>query len=370
MLLIDNETVDRVLTIEDAINAQDESFRRLDTGEAIHRPRIDVYVPTGRSDDYYRWGTMEGADQQRGVFAIRMKSDVMTWPKDEQGGWTQDKYCVTPGTYCGLVFLFSTVNGEPLAIINDGVIQHMRVGAGAGLGAKYLSRPDSRVVGMIGSGGMARTYLQAFRAVRPIEVVRVYSPSKENREAYAREMSSTLGISVEPVDSAEGAVAGADIVATCTDALEHVLEGKYLEPGVHVTNVQGHELDDEVFNRASVTVRQGVGGLRVEQDLGAGRGHGRNAFVGGTPEQVAGLPPELVGGGTQMGGGGTYPSFTDLATGRVQGRVTDDDITLYLNGGNQGLQFAAVGAVVLEKARKADLGRELPTEWFLQNIRD
>jgi len=111
--------------------------------------------------------------------------------------------------------LLSTRNGEPLAFINDGHLQHMRVGGGAGLGAKYLARPDSRVVGMIGSGGMARTYLEAFTRVRDVQKVRVYSPSKAHREAYAEEMSTEHDIEVEAVDSAEEAVRGVDIVSCC-----------------------------------------------------------------------------------------------------------------------------------------------------------
>ena len=141
----------------------------------MHRPRIDVYVPTEQEPEgYWRWGTMEGASKELGVFAIRMKSDVVTWPHHADGTSTEEKYCVEPGTYCGLVMLFSTRNGEPLAMINDGHLQHMRVGGGAGLGAKYLAREDAQVVGMIGSGGMARTYLEAFSCVRDIKKVRVY----------------------------------------------------------------------------------------------------------------------------------------------------------------------------------------------------
>ena len=91
MLFIDNQTVQQILTIDDAINSQDVAFRGLVDGAAIHRPRIDMYVPTGREDDYYRWGTMEGASRDLGVFAIRMKSDVVSWPEDENGNWTEEK---------------------------------------------------------------------------------------------------------------------------------------------------------------------------------------------------------------------------------------------------------------------------------------
>ena len=163
-------------------------------------------MPTDRTDGYYRWGTMEGASKELGVFAIRMKSDILYWPKDEQGYWKEEKYSTREGLYCGLVFLFSTRNAEPLAIINDGIIQHMRVGGGAGLGAKYLSREDSHTVGMIGSGGMARTYLEAFCSVRDIHKVKVFSPTKKNREAYAAEMTKKLEVDVKAVDRPEIAV--------------------------------------------------------------------------------------------------------------------------------------------------------------------
>ena len=158
MLIINNDLVSQLLTMDDCIRVQEEAFKKLPTGGAIHRPRIDMYFPCERPDGYFRWGTMEGAND--GYFAIRMKSDIMHWPRDENGNWTEEKYCREPGTYCGIIFLVSTRNGEPLAFINDGVLQHMRVGGGAGIGVKYLAREDTHVVGMLGSGGMARTFLE------------------------------------------------------------------------------------------------------------------------------------------------------------------------------------------------------------------
>jgi ornithine cyclodeaminase/alanine dehydrogenase-like protein (mu-crystallin family) len=71
---------------------------------------------------------------------------------------TEDKYCREPGTYCGLILLVSTDTAEPLAFINDGALQHMRVGGGAAIGVKYLSREDSHIVGMLGSGGIYRRH--------------------------------------------------------------------------------------------------------------------------------------------------------------------------------------------------------------------
>ena len=152
MLFIHNDVVQQVLTIDDTIRAQEEAFKGLLTRDSVHRTRIDIYVPAEREDGYFRWGTMEGASKSLGVHAIRMKSDIVTWPTDEQGNWTEEKYCREPGTYCGLIFLVSTRNGEPLALINDGHLQHMRVAAGAGIGAKWLAPGETPVVAMLEIG--------------------------------------------------------------------------------------------------------------------------------------------------------------------------------------------------------------------------
>ena len=107
MLMIDNDTVAQVLDMPSCIEAQEAAFRQIPDGGAAFRGRIDMYAPCERPDGYYRWGTMEGYND--GILAIRMKSDVMTWPRDENGRWTEDKYCVEPGTYCGLIFLLSAL---------------------------------------------------------------------------------------------------------------------------------------------------------------------------------------------------------------------------------------------------------------------
>ena len=103
MLFIHNDVVQQVLTIDDTIRAQEEAFKGLLTRDSVHRTRIDIYVPAEREDGYFRWGTMEGASKTLGVHAIRMKSDIVHWPKDAQGNWTEEKYCREPGTYCGLI---------------------------------------------------------------------------------------------------------------------------------------------------------------------------------------------------------------------------------------------------------------------------
>jgi alanine dehydrogenase len=378
VLIIDNELVSQLLTMEDCIRVQEEAFRKLPSGGAIHRPRIDMYFPCERADGYFRWGTMEGAND--GYFAIRMKSDVITWPKDQNGNWTEEKYCRAPGTYCGLILLVSTRNAEPLAFINDGVLQHMRVAGGAGIGAKYLARANSHVVGMLGSGGMARAYLEAFKCVRDVKMCKVFSPSPAHREAYAQEMSKRLGIEVRAVADPREAVRGADILSSCTDSMQPVYDADWIEKGMHVTNLGRREMPDAAMGKLDVVVRQGTAGLQMRETerFQAERGLSPAAFLGGTVDEMKRIPdknPQPGFGGdspefTDRGKGGDKPDFADLVTGRCKGRTGPDQVTFYRNVGNQGLQFSSVGGFVYSQARKTRKGREIPTDWFLQDIRD
>lgn len=377
MLIINNDDVTDLLSMQECIESQEAAFAKIPAGGAIHRPRIDMYFP-GPEDGYFRWGSMEGAND--GYFAIRMKSDVIQWPEDEQGNWTEDKFSVEPGTYCGLILLISTVNAEPLAIINDGVLQHMRVGGGAGIGVKLLSREDAKVVGMLGSGGMARTFLEAFTCVRDITRCNVYSPSERNRKAFAEEMTERLGIEVIAVDSAREAVAGSDILSTCTDSMAPVYEADWIEPGMHVTNLGRREMPDAAMGRFDVVIRQGTAGLQMKQTdrFQAERGLSPAAFIGGSEEQMARIPvknPNPGFGGddpefSDRGRGGEKPDVAALMNGQAVGRTTPEQITYYRNVGNQGLQFSAVGQVVYRRAIEQKRGREIPREWFLQDIRD
>jgi alanine dehydrogenase len=378
MLIINNADVTELLTMEDCIRVQEEAFKKLPTGGAMHRPRIDMYMPCERDDGYFRWGSMEGAND--GYFAIRMKSDIITWPKDENGNWTEEKYCREPGTYCGVIYLISTRNAEPLAFINDGVLQHMRVGGGAGIGVKYLAREDSHTVGMLGSGGMARTFLQAFKAARDIRLCKIYSPSPEHREQFAEEMSKRLNIEVRAVDTAREAVRGVDILSTATDSMQPVFDVDWIEKGMHITNLGRRETPDAMADHLDLVVRQGTAGIQMRQSerFQAERGLSPAAYIGGTVEEMKRIPAknEQPGFGgdspefSDRGKGGDKPDFADLVTGKCPGRTSRDDITFYRNVGNQGLQFSSVGGWVYEQAVKMKKGREIPTDWFLQDIRD
>lgn len=373
VLLISNDDVEKVLTIADCITSIEEGVKEYYRGDATCRPRIDVWAPCGEAKSYYQWGSMEGTSRHHMVFATRIKSDIAYWT-EYNGVKTQEKYCQRRGKFCELVLLFSLENGEPLAIMNDGFIQHMRVGATAGLAAKYVAREDAETLGMIGSGGMARTHAIALCEVRKIRKIQVYSPTPRNREPYAREMSEKLGIDVIPVGRPQDAVKGAQIVATCTDSVVPVLSGEWLEEGVFLTTVKGTtEVDEEALKRVDIfftfSPQTPLGtGDDKQTETPAHRISGTHrAYVAGTPEDLGKIPKIER---TRRIDQRRVVSFKDVFEGKALGRVNEKQILGTAGNQIQGIQFASVGGLTYRLVKQRGLGREFPTDWLLQDIRN
>ncbi len=94
MLLINNQTVEKILDMKGCLEALEIRYRDLSEDRAGYRPRIDVFAPNDDPELMFRWGTMEGVSRTLETFAIRMKSDMLHWPD----GKTVEKYCIEPGT--------------------------------------------------------------------------------------------------------------------------------------------------------------------------------------------------------------------------------------------------------------------------------
>jgi ornithine cyclodeaminase/alanine dehydrogenase-like protein (mu-crystallin family) len=162
--------------------------------------------------------------------------------------------------------------------------------------------------------------------------------------------------------------------------MQPVYDAEWLEPGMHVTNLGRREMPDAAMAKFDVVIRQGTAGLQMKQSerFQAERGLSPAAFIGGTVEEMKRIPaknPQPGFGGDEpefrdRGRGGDKPDFAALVSGKAAGRTRPDQITFYRNVGNQGLQFSAVAQRVYRRVREAGLGREIPTEWFLQDIRD
>lgn len=364
-LLIDNDIVRRVLSPAAVRRALESAYRDLASGEAVCRPRIDIRIPTRDPAKFYQWGSMEGGSTG-GYFAIRMKSDIVY--EGEYGGVrTQEKYCERPGRYCGLVFLTDVETGAPLAIINDGHLQHLRVAADSAIGTDLMAREDCRTLGMLGSGGMAESHVEALLEVRGIERIRVYSPTRAHRERFAADIAERRGVECVACDEPRAVYDGADILAACTDSAIPVIRGEWLAPGMHVVSIGGRP-DAPALARFDRTLRLGSAPAPVGRPELATA----DEYLGyvARPQDPRWVTHRLGKRAPQVTGRGSDVSFGDVVEGRARGRTSRDQITYSERGNIQGAQFFAVAAAAYEAARRERLGRELPTEWFLQDIRD
>jgi alanine dehydrogenase len=353
-LILSNDDVDKLITMPECIDVLEEAYVELAEGRGISRTRSDCVTPTLREDALYSLKSMDGVIPKFGVGAVRINSDIITWPK-KGNTFRREKVPAAPGNrYVGLVLLFSTENGEPLAIFPDGVMQRMRVGAANALGAKYLARKNAKTVGILGSGWQAGAQLMAACAVRPIETIRCFSPNPQNRETFASEMSALLGIAVTPAGTPEEAIKGADIVMCATNTVDPIFFEHWIEPGMHLSSIKRPEIDAKAVKRADRVV------IHINE---------------GTPIHVTTkglvLPEKSDGHGWEVGGDIDFdklPTLPDLITGRAEGRSFDREVTCFINNLGLGYQFAAAGSLLYRKAKESGAGHDLPTDWFTEDV--
>jgi alanine dehydrogenase len=352
-LILSNDDVEKLLTMPECIDVLEEAYVELAEGRGVNRTRSDCITPTADPAAVYGLKSMDGVIPKLGIGAIRINSDIVTFPH-KGNNVVREKVPAANGRYVGLVLLFSSENGEPLAILPDGVMQRMRVGAANGLGIKYLARKDASVVGILGCGWQAGAQLMAACAVRTIKSVRCFSPTKTRREAFADEMSALLGIEAIAVDEPEAALAGADIAMCASNSLDPIFFERWVVPGLHLSSIKLPEIEPSAIKRADRLV------LHAHEQ---------------SPIHVTTRELALAKKANEHGWSARreidfdrLPTLPDLIVGRAAGRQSDGEITCFLNNIGLGYQFAAAGAVVYRKARDSGLGRELPTEWFTEDV--
>jgi ornithine cyclodeaminase/alanine dehydrogenase-like protein (mu-crystallin family) len=167
-------------------------------------------------------------------------------------------------THMATIFLVDPQTGTPLAIMDGRLITEMRTAAASAAATKLLAPADAKILAILGSGVQARSHVEALQLVRPFEEIRVWSPTKEHAEQFAKEIGATA-------TSAEQAVRGADVVVTATSSKIPVLKGAWLKPGCHVNGIGAcrpdwRELDDEAMNSV-VVVDSREGAMKESGDV-------------------------------------------------------------------------------------------------------
>lgn len=344
-LILSNDDARELLTMRDCMSVLETAYRDLAQGHAVNAARSDAVTPTQRADAVYSLKLMGAVLPSQGVGAVRLNSDIIAF-----GASRQSKLPLAPGDrYTGLVLLFDSETGAPLAIFPDGILQRMRVGATSLLAARYLARTDVKTVALIGAGWQAGGHVMAVAATYPQAEVRCFSPSADKCVAFCSELSQLTGLRVNPAISPQDAVRGADVVLCATNAAAHVFRAEWLEAGMHVSTIRGPELEPAVVKQSDVVV---VHEQTQHENIAVAQGvrmpQGRHA--------IAGLDFRAV------------PSLADIIAGNAAGRTSREQITCFVNLPGIGLQFAAVGAALYRKALAAGRGHKLPMDWFTEDV--
>ena len=366
ILAIDNDVALQLLDMQMSLSALEEAYRDLGTGASITSPRIDLLTPDSYDDG--AGNTLPGAHSLKTMSAstqkyaaIRFLTDKLFW-QERDGKFRRDR---TPGTRRshsvtrGLLFLFSLENGDLLALISEGHIRNLRVGAAAGLAARYLAKADASSVAVLGTGFMAGAHLDAMlQSVDGIKSVRVFSPNPEHRQRFVEDPRWEECPDVAAVASPEEAVRGSDIVVIATNAMTPVIQTGWLEPGQYVCSVRHCEIAPETFDHFDVLA------VNSRDNLGPTTFIARNAH-GPLPEQVLGDVQKGYPPGDAVNiDWANAPDLPDLLLNRHPGRTDADQVTCFNNSVGFGLQFAALAGKVYEAAVSRGVGREIPEDLF------
>jgi ornithine cyclodeaminase len=231
----------------DLINVFERAYREKARGAATLHPRQTIAYPPGQGyyvDSAIRLlpGFLPAAESA----AMRIYPVYHDEPIDETGPRVLD---YTMGQELLLYYRYGHAM-ELAAIFSGRHIMDLRTAAPTGVATRHMARADATTLGVVGAGRHAPWQIRAVCAVRPIERVRIFSPTPARREGVARELAAELDIDVAAVDDVEQAVRDTEVVITVTNANRPVLDGSWLMPGAHVNVIARGEIDEGTILRA------------------------------------------------------------------------------------------------------------------------
>src|SRR5438552_7089987 len=314
VLLLTEEDVRQILTMEMALDAVEEGLRKLALDEAMNVPRARTQT------DHAMLHVLSAAAKSLGVMGYKA-------------------YATSRKGLHFHVGLFDGRTGSLLCLMQAAYLGEMRTGAASGVATQYMARPDASEVGIFGSGKQARTQLQAVCKVRKIRRVQVYSLTEENRRRFADEMTRVCDTEVEPVPRPEMAAEDKDIIITATTSREPVLNGHWIAEGTHINAIGSNfigkaEIDAVGVRRCESIVVDSKDQARIEagdfvQALEEGSIHWADVH--------------------ELG---------QVIVGRYTGRAHPQDVTLFKSLGIA-IEDVAVAARVYTKAQAAGLGKKI-----------
>jgi ornithine cyclodeaminase/alanine dehydrogenase-like protein (mu-crystallin family) len=348
MLILRPEEVEGLLTMREAIKAVEKAFADWGRNPHINLTRRRLHAGEARLN------TMPAALPSREKIGLRIQTEILA-----VNGGVQTYPSRSP-----LVdIIFDTRSAVPLAMIlsstkrgktANGIplrTSDLMTATISAVGTKWMSRSESGDLALLGSGKQARNHLIAMKAIRDLKQVKVFSPTRVNRERFAEEMAEALALDIIPVESCRKAIEQADIVLAATNTNTPVFAGEWLREGTHVTSIVGsnvgmvrsgviahkrRELDDTTLTRAAVI---GIASreLAVQDQQGDIYDHVEAGKL--SWHEIAEL--------------------REIVAGQKPGRGSHADITVFKNNGGQGIAELAIADRILIRARERKLGIEV-----------
>jgi len=319
-LVLSSSEVRRLLPMDECVERMAAALATLGRGDAVNPLRWGMRLP----GDLGILGMMPAAMRSPEVFGLKV---VSVFPGNHGSDYDSHQ---------GVVMLFETAHGAPVALVDAGEITAIRTAATSAVATRLLAREDAAELAILGSGVQARTHLEAMLCVRQIRRVRVWSPTREHREAFAAAAFARHGLEVRAVGSAEEAVRGADLLCTTTSAREPIVEGGWLAPGIHVNAVgssvaAARELDTAAAVRSRWFVDRRESTLAEAGDF---------LFA----QREGAVDDDHI-----------VAEIGELLLGQAAGRRTDDEITLFKSLGLAVEDLAAAHHVWV-RARERGVG--------------
>ncbi len=314
VLLLSESEVTSLLTMEDTLHIVEEALRDYGEGVALNYSR-------------YRLMTLNTILNVMSAGLPRIKSSGMK------------VYAASKAGARFLVLLLDSESGEWLSIMAANKLGQMRTGATSGIATKYLARKDATNLGIYGSGWQARSQVEAISKIRKLQQIRCYSPNPSHAKSFAQEITDSFGLETMPTEKPQSVAEGVEIIVTVTNAKESVVRGEWLQDGVHLNGVGANDLHRRELDSSSIAKCDLIFVDSLEQ---AKLESGDLA----TPVSEGILEWRRV---QELG---------KLVAGKVEGRSTQSQITLFKSNG-LAIEDVAVARHVYDRAVSRGVGREV-----------
>lgn len=307
--------VKSLLTVEMALAAVESAHRDLALAQAQDTPRARTRLPQTALH------ILQGALLAQGIIGYKV------YTSNKSG----NRF---------LVHLYDAASGSLKAVIEADFLGMMRTGAASGVAARWLARPESTVAGVLGAGWQAEGHVRALCAAISLQQVKVFSRNSDKLKAFCERLAASTGVAVLPVDSAEDAVRGSDIVGTVTTSAQPLFDAEWLEPGTHINAAGSNSLIRRELSEATVRRCEVIA---VDSQTTA-------------LAEAGDLFPLLEKGRLHVR---QLIELGDIIIGRHVGRTSSEQLSLFESQG-LAIQDLALAHRVLMAAEQNNIGKQLP----------